>query len=867
MQNPEVWSFSEPQPSFNVQRIGAAQLSLKQVEKFHFNHLVSVVLPDSFKLPDQFANVLVNDCEYYKILDLNLAALLGSKFRQNFIKKGKLILLSIGTRIDCDNCCAITPTGSLILSLTKDSYQRFGLDGKTMPKFRDVRSLKTLSLKSVGSLVVHMTPTIISKFRHSKDPEKIMGSLQRSIDRLNETLVAYVPYYLHETMAVEVLEAVKVLIEKKRKTCYYNYSMSHFLTEMNVLVSLTEVVLNHRLRNIDFSRWPKIMRYVLYKNLGKMSGLEVLNLGSCTGGWRTSEFDKYILDGIRIMRNLRSICLCFDCSDLVIQTVSENCPFIQSIDVTSSGCVTDRSIPCLLNCKQLKELQLHRTSVSVSGLAKLISGLPRLQNIGKCDEFRHIIVYIYQSEINCGPFELRNIQTRDLSTESLRLLVEMFPKVEYISLFHDMQVADLSVLVSLVRLRELKLLSCAFYGDSLKQLLEIAGRNFTHIHLEHVEEMDFNVLGVIGNYCPKLKSLVFYNCDLRSALVANNRILEPLQAHPFYNLERIFWVVDSSTSYLEFILSHAVNIRYIHLGSSSGITHSSMVNILRINPMKHLEELRVLYSSDMNMRTVELLLASCTSLKVLSELESWQGISIEELNSFRHQIKSSNFDLDISPTLSFSIVTIDLTDPKLVPEKPFYKRTRAALQSLEKFNVIINWEAHEESVCPSSVAKFFFDIGYKVKLCAPKFQSHIVYSVNTPTLDEATVEESDVVDFVEWLGMVCLDGHFSEDLNAYANQYTTPEPNVALGQVRTLQWRGFFHSHQIMKLIDYVREFNQNQDKLWSAVYVQGFSDAPVIEAKEEQSYYTNGDNGNICIFKKSHCWFCKFRRCAKQYK
>ncbi|XP_019761476.2 ribonuclease P protein subunit p40 isoform X2 [Dendroctonus ponderosae] len=355
MQNPEVWSFSEPQPSFNVQRIGAAQLSLKQVEKFHFNHLVSVVLPDSFKLPDQFANVLVNDCEYYKILDLNLAALLGSKFRQNFIKKGKLILLSIGTRIDCDNCCAITPTGSLILSLTKDSYQRFGLDGK----------------------------------------------------------------------------------------------VSHFTK-----------------RNKD---------------------------------------------------------------------------------------------------------------------------------------------------------------------------------------------------------------------------------------------------------------------------------------------------------------------RYI--------------------------------------------------------------------------------------------VTIDLTDPKLVPEKPFYKRTRAALQSLEKFNVIINWEAHEESVCPSSVAKFFFDIGYKVKLCAPKFQSHIVYSVNTPTLDEATVEESDVVDFVEWLGMVCLDGHFSEDLNAYANQYTTPEPNVALGQVRTLQWRGFFHSHQIMKLIDYVREFNQNQDKLWSAVYVQGFSDAPVIEAKEEQSYYTNGDNGNICIFKKSHCWFCKFRRCAKQYK
>lgn len=150
-------------------------------------------------------------------------------------------------------------------------------------------------------------------------------------------------------------------------------------------------------------------------------------------------------------------------------------------------------------------------------------------------------------------------------------------------------------------------------------------------------------------------------------------------------------------------------------------------------------------------------------------------------------------------------MTIDLTSPKLVRGKPFHAKAKAALESLEKFKVIVNWEAPEESVCPSSVAKFFVDLGYSVKLCESTFKSHLVYSVTTPTLDQATIEDSDVVDFIEWLGMVCLDGHFSEDINAYANQYTTPEPNVAIGQVRMLQWRGFFQSRQIMKLIDYVR--------------------------------------------------------------
>lgn len=520
-----------------------------------------------------------------------------------------------------------------------------------MPKHRDVPSLQNLSLKSIGSLVVYMAPYIISKIQVYHEPQKIIVSLQQSLDWLNKLLVSHVPYYLYDTMAVEVLKSVKSLIEKTKKTYYPHTSMSAFLTEMNVVVSLTEVVLNSHLKQIDFSEWPKIMRYVLYKKLHNMTGLENLNLGSCSGGWRTTEYDKSLLEGISTMKYLKSLCLCFDSTDIIVQSVGENCPNIQCLDLTSSRSVTDRSIPFLLRCKNLRELQLHRTSVSVEGLAQLIVGLPKLQDTGRCDEFGDVIKYLYQHHQNRGPFGLRKVLTRDLSTENLRLFVDMFPKVEYISLFHEEQISDLTVLISLDNLRELKLLSCAFYGDYLKQLLEVRGYNITSLHLEHVEEMDFKVLVDISQFCPKLKSLVFYNCDFMNS---SSYPPQRYKLQPFLNLERIFWVVDSAVSHLEFILMHALNIRYIHLGSSTGITHSTMVNALNVNPMKQLEELRVLYSSDMNMRTVELLLASCTNLKVLSELESWQGITMEELKSFKEYIYSNNFDLDIRPTLSFS---------------------------------------------------------------------------------------------------------------------------------------------------------------------------------------------------------------------
>lgn len=519
-----------------------------------------------------------------------------------------------------------------------------------MPRHRDVPSLQSLCLKSIGCLVVHMAPCILSKIKIHKEPQKVISSLQKNLIWLNKLLSSHVPFYLYDKMAVEVLKAVKVLIEETKKTYFPHTCMSAFLTQMNVAVSLTEVVLNSYLRSIDFSQWPKIMRYILYKNLHNLTGLENLNLGSCSGGWRTSEFDKCLLDSISRMKNLKSLCLCFDSTDIVVQTVGDNCPNMQCLDLTSSGSVTDRCIPFLLKCKNLRELQLHRTSVTTEGLAQIVAGLPKLQDIGRCDDFGNVIKYLHHKFPHEGPFALKKIQTRDISTENLRLLVEMFPKIEYVSIFHDVQISDLTVLISLDNLKDLKLLSCAFYGDYLKQLLEIRGTNLSSLHLEHVEEMDFKVLVDISQCCPKLKNLVCYNCDF-----SNNSVpAQKLKIQPFLSLERIFWVVDSAISHLEFILNHAYNIHYIHLGSSTGITHSTVVNILSVNPMRKLEELRVLYSSDMNMRTVDLLLASCTSLKVLSELESWQGVSIEELETFKKYIKSNNFDLDIRPTLSFT---------------------------------------------------------------------------------------------------------------------------------------------------------------------------------------------------------------------
>lgn len=518
-----------------------------------------------------------------------------------------------------------------------------------MPCFRSVPPLQQLGLVAVGDMVVAMAPSILAQVDPNHDPQR---SLQRALDRVQALLVSHVPRYVYDDMAGHVLQAVKGLIEQTKKAYYPQISMSAFMTQMNVVVSLTETVLSEHLRTIDFSRWPKIMRYVLYKCLHKMSGLEVLNLGSCTGGWRTEEYDKSLITGISSMRNLHSLCLCFDCTDHIIHIISDTCLNLHTLDITSSRSVTDRSVPSLLRCLHLRELLLLRTSISAQGLAQILVGLPELRDIGRCDDFGQVLEFI--QELGGCQLDIRRIHMKDLSTENLRLLVEMCPRIENVSLFRDEHFSDLTVLTHLENLSDLKLLSCDFYTNCMKQLLEIRGFNLTSLHLEHVEEIDGRALIYVSKSCPFLRSLILYNCDFQDENSSSYVGFSCYSKNkPFQHLERLFWVVDCALVHLEFILANATNIKSIHLGSSTGITHVSMENTLKVNPMRCLEELRILYSSDLSIVTVQLLLESCPVLKVMSELESWAGITWEELAIFREYISSNNFDLDIRPTLSY----------------------------------------------------------------------------------------------------------------------------------------------------------------------------------------------------------------------
>ncbi|KDR22204.1 ribonuclease P protein subunit p40-like [Zootermopsis nevadensis] len=130
---PEVWNFSPPACNFKFKRGNFNELKtqcIDLIDLHHFNYLVSVVLPDTINVPEVITDALNEDCDYYRVEDIHVSELVNKDFIEIFVKRGHLIILSDGTNIDTDDCVALIPSGHLVLSLNRQTYQELGLEGK-----------------------------------------------------------------------------------------------------------------------------------------------------------------------------------------------------------------------------------------------------------------------------------------------------------------------------------------------------------------------------------------------------------------------------------------------------------------------------------------------------------------------------------------------------------------------------------------------------------------------------------------------------------------------------------------------------------------------------------------------------------------
>jgi hypothetical protein len=205
-------------------------------------------------------------------------------------------------------------------------------------------------------------------------------------------------------------------------------------------------------------------------------------------------------------------------------------------------------------------------------------------------------------------------------------------------------------LIGLNKLSKLKLQSCDFFSDQVKSVLEVKGCNITYLNLEHADEIDLNALVYISQFCPDLNTLILCNCVMLESTSLSYR---RYQVPPFMNLENLTLVGHCSFNHIQFILCNAYKIKFIHFGTQIPTDDMLFEKIFLHNQLEYLEEMRILRSDYLTIKTAYNLINNCKKLSKLYELGSWISVMPLQLDELKDYIKQRNLNVDLTSYQKF----------------------------------------------------------------------------------------------------------------------------------------------------------------------------------------------------------------------
>lgn len=518
-----------------------------------------------------------------------------------------------------------------------------------MSRYKQPKKLETLALGKLGDWVAQQAELqmLPISMLSQRDTNEAQTTLARNVEIIRMYLDINVPWMLHDLLVQETIRALSELLEKTKQSLGFRGCMGKFVSQMNVIIKMAEVLFTKNLTVVSIDTIPKILRSIFYSRLNMLNGLVCLNLGSLSGGWKTADMEDAIIKSLKELHCLKYLTMNYDCTNNILQCIVDNCKLLEKLDVSCSKCVTNDSMDIVTKIKNLRSIQLYRTFVTMEGFLKVLLKCKNIEDIGRCDEIGRLLEHIDLNYPEVLTFNLKTYVSRYATHNQLQLAVQMCPDIKSMTVFHNRELqSDLLVLIGLRDLRELKLLSCDFYADQIKQVLQVKGCNIVHLHLEHVDQIDLNALMYISQMCPFLENLTLYNCSL---IQHTSLYTKKLEITPFRNLKKITCVSTCSEEQLLFIFTNCLNIQFIHIGTAIQLTDDVMCKILDKNPLIYLKELRIMQSDLLTMISVERLIQSCMSLETLVELESWSLLTESDREYIRNYIKINNYNIDTAP--------------------------------------------------------------------------------------------------------------------------------------------------------------------------------------------------------------------------
>ncbi|PSN37526.1 hypothetical protein C0J52_14900 [Blattella germanica] len=464
---------------------------------------------------------------------------------------------------------------------------------KERSRFRNLlRLYMKISDKQIQKLVEDSKPSF--------DRGKYLDSATHVCQRLQQLFEEMVPPCTVNELTVILLDTVSKVINDKR-------SLADKMWARNVLQDLVNTVIHPAVSRLRITHDLYYLGPMICARLPALSNLEELDLllvsdisdlrmligviDACT--------EQLIMSAMQHLPRLKTFRFPCNCTDNIIFAVTRHCQHLERLNFHCSK-VTDASIDNIVTLRNLVELNILRTSISLDACVLMLNTLAD-KNV-----------------------QLKSFGCSTVSHEVLTILVKKFPKLVTLNLAGLN--CEFSLLSQLEYLQVLKLQSGIF--TQILKFLTTAGHRLLSLELARILGTDIKL---IGEKCTSLRRLVLRCCYT----LPLQEIPAPLPG--LVNLDSLSIHTKHDSALIIHILSQCMNVRQLTLITQTAVTFECIDQVLKRNPLKHLEELCLECHGQWMSRTViALFLFHCTSLTVLKGAVTWRH-SDEDVQSLNAQ--------------------------------------------------------------------------------------------------------------------------------------------------------------------------------------------------------------------------------------
>jgi hypothetical protein len=375
----------------------------------------------------------------------------------------------------------------------------------------------------------------------------------------------------------------------------------------------------------------RFTRHLVVQTLDKVPGLRTLHLLS---EGADDDDAAQITRKIYQLRHLQAFTFQRYCTDEVIEQLALHCSRLIKVDLFRSRGVTNASVQHLLRLRKLQFINVDGTRIDNKHYGLLLSELPIIKNINFGLSHEYILPHVAEER-------LQKIPHVSGFVPNINMLAQRCHNITNLDI--ETVIGDMSALAALTTLRTVRISHHDYVISNLIAVLTGVGSKLTELTLSLVTRVN---LQDIVTLCPSLEVLGLLVCSYFP--LDSDVPLGPRLPH-FRNLISLTLYMSRRDQMNYKYIRYYVSLKKIRL-LSINITVGFMKGVLNSGAFANLEEFEIFehIPGTMCMEAVELLIQSCSRLKIIRGLETCNQIPSSFIQELKRRFLVQNLDVEIT---------------------------------------------------------------------------------------------------------------------------------------------------------------------------------------------------------------------------